>query len=81
MKVVFSGAFALIVLGIILYFAGVSASWVVFCVTLGVGLILISMGSDTPILLGIGIALLVVAAIAFVAALVGHDRQLPQLWP
>lgn len=81
MKIVFSGAFALVVLGIVLYFAGVSAPWVVFCVTLGVGLILITVDSHNPIILGIGIALLVVAGIAFATALIENNRQLPQLWP
>jgi hypothetical protein len=81
MKIVFGGAFALIALGIALYFLGVSASWVVFCVTLGVGLILVGMGKDSPITFWLGIALLVVAGIAFVAGLNAHDRQLLPLLP
>jgi hypothetical protein len=81
MRIVFGGAFALIALGIVLYFLGVSASWVVFCVTLGVGLILVGMGQDNPITFWLGIALLVIAAIAFVAAVTEHNRQLPRLWP
>jgi uncharacterized membrane protein len=35
MKVVFGGAFALIVLGIILHFGNIATSWVVFCVACG----------------------------------------------
>jgi hypothetical protein len=81
MKIVFGGAFALIALGIVLYFAGVSASWVVFCVTLGVGLILVGMGQDNPVTFWLGIALLAIAGIAFVTALTEHGRQLPHLLP
>lgn len=81
MKIVFGGAFALVALGIALYFLGASTPWVVFCVALGVGLILISMANDNPVILGIGIgiALLVVAGIAFAIALIGNDTQLPHL--
>jgi len=77
MKIVFGGAFALIALGVVLFFAGASTPWVVFCVALGVGLVLIGIGN--PITLGIGMALLVIAVIAFVIALIGNDRQLLRL--
>ena len=79
MKIVFTGGFALIALGIVLYFIGASTSWVVFCVPLGVGLILMSMGNRVTFV--IGIVLLIVAVLAFVIGLVGGDRQLPGLLP
>jgi hypothetical protein len=78
-KIVFGGAFALIALGIALFFLGAAIPWVVFCVSLGVGLILITSAKGNTIVLGIGIALLVVAGIAFAIALIENDRQLPRL--
>lgn len=77
MKIVFGGAFALIALGVVLFFAGVSTPWVVFCVALGTGLVLVGIG--TPVTLWIGVALIAVAAVAFVLALIGNDRQLLRL--
>jgi len=79
MKITLAGGFGLIGLGILLYFLGASTPWVVFCVALGVALILLGIGN--PITLGIGIALLVIAAIAFAIALIGNDRQLLNLLP
>lgn len=77
MKIVFTGGFALIALGIVLYFVGASISWVVFCVPLGVSLLLISMGNRVTF--WIGIALLIVAFTALAIALVGNNRLLPGL--
>ena len=79
MKITLAGGFGLIGLGILLYFLGVATPWVVFSVSLGVGLILIT--TDNSIVLRIGIALLIVAGIAFVIALSATDRQLLPLWP
>jgi len=70
---VFRGAIALVVLGILLYFVGVATSWVVFCVSLGIGIILI--GSKTTVAIWIGISLLIIACIAFLIAINENDKQ------
>ena len=67
MKIVFGGAWALIVLGIILHFAEVDNAWVLFCIGFGVSIILLAL--KNAITFWIGIACLAVALISLVVAL------------
>lgn len=67
MQIVFGGAWALIALGIVLFFSNVSTEWVVFCVAFGAGIILVSLNNS--ITLWFGIAGIVAALISFVLAL------------
>ena len=80
MKLVFGGAFALIALGVVLYFTGANTSWVVFCISLGVGIILMGI-PNSPITFWIGIGLLIIAGIALLIALNETNKQRQTQFP
>jgi len=67
MKIVFGGAWALIALGIVLFFMRIPNDWVVFCVSFGAGILLITLQNKVSTI--IGLTCVGVAVVAFVFAL------------
>jgi hypothetical protein len=71
LQVVFRGAWALLILGIILAVfheqLGVSPAWIIFCLTFSLSIILVSVKNNKLVIV-VAIVLLVISLIALVAA-------------